>query len=508
MRIKKTLANESPIPECESGQPDLVSNLELQKKEEGGGGLRKGVALRDRVPIPEKLAYASGQFANMLMSTININLTLPVFVVTLGVSPALIGFLEMVYRVWDAITDMIMGWVSDNTRTRWGRRRPYIFAGAFICALWMPVIWLLDRTWSMTTIVLWMIIGQLVMFACTTIWNIPYQCLLLEISPSSVERTNVAAIRGYFSKFAGLVIGWLWFLAQLPVFRGPNGEVDIIKGAFGVTCVAAILVILLGLLPAIFCKERYYKTAAIQEKVPLLKNIKLTFKNRPFLFLSSLTLLFTLGTLSVEKLAFFVRLYYVCGGDQELAAKLTGIIATVVTIVGIAAIPLFQWIARRFGKRAALVIVMCLFFCSSLSTLITYRPGMPYLTLINGALTAIAMTAIWVLLPSMTGDVVDHDELETGERREGAFAAIFSWMFKFAYSVALALSGLLVAWAGYDTKLESGQVEGVLFTIRMLLAIVPAVFIGTAIIITLRYPLTTQRIGEIRTLLEARRGRI
>lgn len=466
-----------------------------------------GVAPGDRVPLGEKAAYASGQFAANLMNNVNGNFVLPVFVVALGVSPALVSFLDMVYRIWDAITDMAMGWLSDNTRSRWGRRRPYVFCGALLAALWMPVLWLLDRDWSLPAIVAWMVGAQLVMFVCTTIWNIPYQSMLLEISPSSVERTNVAAMRGYFSKAGWFVIGWLWYLTQLPAFADPvTGKPDTLKGALAVTIVAALLVAAVGVLPAVFGRERYYKKVAAQEKVPLLKNIRLTFRNRPFLHLSLLTLLFTLGTLAVDNLAFFARLYYVCGGDQQLAAKLTGLNGTVSTLVGLAAIPVFQWIARRFGKRAALVLVMCLFFASSLATLVTYRPGMPYLTLVNGVLGALAMTAIWVLLPSMTGDVVDHDELHTGERREGAFAAIFSWIYKFSFSVSLAVSGLLVVWAGYDAKLATAQPPEVLFSIRMLLAFVPAVFIGLAIFLAARFPLTSGRMAEIRAVLETRRG--
>lgn len=472
-------------------------------------GEATGVAPEDRVPLQEKVAYASGQFAANLMNNVNGHFVLPVFVVTLGVSPALLSFLDMIYRIWDAITDMAMGWLSDNTRSRWGRRRPYVFFGAILAALWMPVMWLLDRDWNPTAIVAWMIGAQLVMFVFTTIWNIPYQSMLLEISPSSTERTNVAAMRGYFSKVGWFAIGWLWYLTQLPAFADPaTGKPDTLKGALAVTIVAALLVAAVGVLPALFGRERYYKKVAAQEKVPLLRNIRLTFRNRPFLHLSLLTLLFTLGTLAVDNLAFFARLYYVCGGDQQLAAKLTGLNGTVSALVGLAAIPAFQWIARRFGKRAALVIVMSLFFTSSLATLVTYRPGLPYLTLVNGVLSALAMTAIWVLLPSMTGDVVDHDELHTGERREGAFAAIFSWIYKFSFSVSLAVSGLLVVWAGYDARLTSAQPPDVLLSLRMLLAFVPALFIGLAIFFAARFPLTGARMAEIRAALESRRGRV
>ncbi|AHF92245.1 sodium:melibiose symporter [Opitutaceae bacterium TAV5] len=466
------------------------------------------VAPEDRVPPGPKLAYASGQFASGLMMNTNNNFVLPVFVVSLGVSPALISFLDMVYRLWDAITDMLVGWLSDNTRTRWGRRRPYIFAGALLSGLWMPVLWLFDASWSMQTIILWMIGAQLLMYLVTTFWNIPYQCLLLEITPSSVERTNVAAARTYFSKCVWLLLSWIWFFAQLPVFRGPDGKIDQLRGALGLSLVAGVLVAALGVLPALFCRERYYHQVSTREKVPLLKNIRLTFRNRPFLQLSLLTLLFMLGTLSVESIAFFTRLYYVCGGDTVLAARLTGLTGTCSFVTGLVAVPVFQWIARRHGKRTALLLIMGIFFASSLATLVTYRPDLPYLSLVNGMLGAMAMTAIWMLLPSMAGDVVDHDELQTGERREGAFAAIFSWISKLAYSLALAVAGVLVAAIGFDAKSATGQSPEVMHSLRLLLAFVPTLFIGGALWVASCYRLDTGRINEIRAELEARRGKL
>jgi GPH family glycoside/pentoside/hexuronide:cation symporter len=201
---------------------------------------------------------------------------------------------------------MVMGVASDNTRTRWGRRRPYLVLGAVLCALWMPLLWVFNREWNLNTIILWMIVFQLGMFLFNTIYNVPYQCLLLEITPSTVERTNVSAMRAYFGKAAGFLMGWVWWLSQLPVFNGADGKPDIIKGAFWVSLGGGVIVLATGLIAAAFCRERYYHAARTQEKIPILKNLKLTFQNRPFVRLVIMAGLFMCWEHTVRRVSHFL----------------------------------------------------------------------------------------------------------------------------------------------------------------------------------------------------------
>lgn len=461
----------------------------------------------DRIPIKEKLAFGSGQVAGALQGNLTENLINPVFVLTMGVSPALLGVLAAFYRIWDAITDLFLGWLSDNTRSRWGRRRPYLVIGAILCGLWLPVIWLFNRHWELNYVIAWMIGCQLVLYLFATIWNIPYQSLLLEMTPNTHERTNITVIRQYISTLVWAGMPWCWWLAQRPWFGSGDGQPDVINGAIWIATGAGVVSILFGIIPALFCKERYYKAIAQTEKVPMWRNLKLTFSNHPFLILALLTLLFTVGNWSKGGLAFYTRVYYVCGGDRELAALITGYEGTLSTILGLLGIPLFQWYSNRYGKRAAITAIMAIVFFASISTLLTYNPHYPYLSMLSGLLLAPTNSAIWVLIPSMTGDIVDYDELRTSERREGAFAAVFSWIFKLAISVSAALSGILVEGAGFNAKLPE-QPEDVLWRMRLLLVIVPAVFIGGAIWLCTRYSLTTERMAETRAALEARRGRL
>ena len=461
-----------------------------------------------RVSLVEKVAFAIGGISTSITGDASNSLVNPVFVLGFGISPAVVSMLGVVYRFVDAIFDMMMGLVSDRTRSRWGRRRPYIFVGVILYALWMPVIWLFGRNWSVSVITVWMAVSILVAYLFSSVCNIPYQCMLLEMTPDSKERTNVAAFRGYFGWVAYILMAWSWRIIQLPIFNNAAGKPDILTGARWLSVGMGVIVIGLGVLPAIFGRERYYKAAVKEGQVSFLQNFKLTFACKPFMLLSLYSLLLFIGTNLNIGLAFYTRLAYVCQGDQKLASNLSGIEGTLCMIISLLGFPIFQWVANHHGKRFALIIVMIIMFFASVSTFVTYNPAHPYLSMLSGMLLAPANAALWMLIPSMLGDIVDHDELQNNERREGAFAAIYSWIYKVAVSVGMGFSGPLVVWAGFNAQPGASQSEHVLFLMRIFIVVIPAFCIMASILVLSRYPLTTGRVEEIRLELEARRGSV
>jgi GPH family glycoside/pentoside/hexuronide:cation symporter len=237
----------------------------------------------------------------------------------------------------------------------------------------------------------------------------------------------------------------------------------------------------------------------------LRQNIKETFSNRSFLVILGVALLFTLGYNMKSGLDFYARFFYVFEGDQKAASTVHGLGHTLTMLIGVIGIPIFQWLANHKGKRFALVCVMAIVFMAGLSTIVCYNPNYPYLSMVPQLLVAPAWTAMWILIPSMTGDIVDEDELKTGNRREGSFAATFSWFYKVALSMAPAISGPLIELIGYDSAMKTSQPEGVVFTLRVLIVIIPTVFIGSAMLLLMRYSLTTERVEEVNRELEKRR---
>lgn len=461
---------------------------------------------QDKVPLKEKIAYGCGGIADGLQEAAEHKLLQPVFVVEVGISPITMSQCGMLYRIWDGMTDLVMGWISDNTRTRWGRRRPYLFIGAILMAIFMPVLFCFNPQWSTGKITVWMIAISLMLYLTQTIYNVPYQALLYESTPDSNERTNVAAWRSYFGLSVQLIAAWVWWFTQLPWFYNTEGEPDVIYGARWVIGGLAVVVMVLGLMPALFMKERYYHCAEKQAKVSIKDYFKYTFQSRPFLFLILFVFVFNTGFNLHWGLEFYTKLYYVCGGNKELASTIAGWQQTLQVFTSLLGIPLFQWLARFIGKKGSLSVAVMVVFTASLSTYVLYTPLYPYLSMVPILLIAPASTALWVLVPSMMGDVVDEDELRTSERREGAFASIFSWGLKMTRSLASLLSGYIVVWAGFNVAQRHNLSPEILQNMRTVLCFLPSMAALVGFLTLQLYPLTTERLKALRAELEARRG--
>lgn len=456
------------------------------------------------MPLREKFALGASQISFQYAVS---NLHTPIFVNVLGLSPGWLGTFSLIERIWDAVTDALMGWVTDRSQSRWGRRKPFILIGGILSALFLPVTYLVNPGWSDVGKAAWLLSCMLLLALFFTIWNIPIQCTVLESTPNSVERTNVAVWRGYAGKIGWLGIAWTWWLVQLPVFADVGGKVNMLRGAVWVLSIMGVIGVVLALCPLIV-KNRVGTGATDKRSTAtqysLRENLRLTFRNRPFVILLFFTLFFTLGYNLKLGLEFQTRLMYVFRGDTVQASYVAAWGHSLSLVCGIIGIPIFQRLSRIRGKGYALAWVMGVVFFAGASTVICYDPRWPWFSIIPTIIMAPANTAFWILLPSMTGDAVDYDETQTGERREGSYAATYSWFMKAAQSLANFGGGWVLVFAGFNSKLPL-QTPEVVTTMRVLLVALPVVFIAAAIWLIAKYPLTQARIDEIHAELEARR---
>ncbi|RRJ95623.1 sodium:melibiose symporter [Opitutaceae bacterium TAV4] len=496
------------------------------------------IAQSDRIPFPQKIAFAAGVNMDYVATSFMINtLWMPVFNIGLGMEPLVLGIILMTLRAWDAITDPIMGNISDNARTRWGRRRPFIFVGALATACMYPLLWHIPDFFGDTGRAIYLTVVGLAFFTCFTFWSMPYYGLQLELTPNYDERTRLAAWMALFGKLSTLAGGWLLSIvillgtvaANTPdalANRGPlatrilstiqpllvrisNPDTDEKPIVIGmrITCwLIALCILYFGLLPALFVKERYYKPeAAAQARDPFWQSIRESARCSPLRALICISFFLVLGTTSIASLGQYVNFYYACQGDLALGAAILGWKATITVTAGIAAIPFFTWLGERFDKCTVVMVMLGTSMTGHLLNWFLMTPTNPYLQIIPGVFESCAISAIWIFLPSMKADVADYDELHTTRRREGSINSFYSWFIKVAFTASMGIGGLVLQLSGFNARLDA-QPADVVQRMFVVYLILPLVIWSIAMTAACFYPLTRARSAVIRNALENRRG--
>ncbi len=453
----------------------------------------------NKLGLGEKLAFGAGNMNNLLMNNILNVLLNPIYNIALGVSPALVGYATAIPRLWDAVTDPVVGSLSDNFRSRWGRRKPFMVLGALISALSLIAIWLVPPVWGEYSKFLYLIAVWLVFYTGNTLFLVPYTGLGLALSDDYRERTNLFAYKAVVDALGGFLIPWFYWLVTRPCFEST------LHGTRVLSLGLAVWIILFAAIPLCFCRERYDRSIARQEKVPILKGIAETMRNRPFLLLTlSVTLMF-FGFYASSALGMYLNIYYIFGGVEKDASTYVGLSGTLWKVSSLAALPVIVLISRRFDKRNTFVVSMILSLFGAVGGWWCIDPERPWLQVLPSILYGPGISCVLMLCDSMLADICDLDELRGGVRREAMFGAIYGWFTKVGLTIALALSGLLLVCTGFDVKFGAGQPEGTVFLMRVLAVTVPASGMLTAILLMAGYRLNAGRMAEVKRELDARR---
>jgi GPH family glycoside/pentoside/hexuronide:cation symporter len=462
---------------------------------------------QDRVPSRAKAAYAMGGTTDIFGHWLYNNLASPVFNVFLGLSPTQVSLGTGTARLVDAFTDPLFGWLSDNTRSRWGRRRPYVLFGSILSGLALPCMFMASRSWGSSAILAFMIISAVVYAPIISSYNMPYQSLGAELTPEYHERTSVMSWKAVTQKIAGMLVGYsVWFTTR-PWFNDPaTGRPDVARGAVWAGAVCGAIMILSGLLNFAFVRERYYTKAKSQDKVGFFAMFRDTFGCKPYLLVLAIALVYAVPSGFAGGLNFYVITYYVFSGDMADAGGILGAGGVAYGACGLAGIPAAAWLSRRLGKPKALTVVLLAGLVGFASAWWLYTPKAAWLSVVCSGFNGMAATGLWVILPSMCADVVDFDELSSGQRREGAYASTFSWMLKLGWSASALAVGPLLQMTGFDATLP--QSAYTLQSMRVLFTVTPVVALLIAAVFLHFFPLTQARMVKIRAELELRRGAV
>jgi glycoside/pentoside/hexuronide:cation symporter, GPH family len=469
----------------------------------------------DRIPFHLKLVYGLGAFVNNLLAAAGGGMMI-VLNLGLGMNPALVGLLGALPRLWDAFIDPVMGYISDNTRTRWGRRRPYIFIGAIAVGIVFALLWQLPPGKSEAFYFWYFLVGSLLFYLAYTVFAAPWVGLGYELTPDYNERTRLMGVQNFIGQLAYVIAPWFLLIMQSERFF--DGMVD---GAAGLAIVIGICVMAIGVLPAIFLRERVTVVAATgsvaAEKragasslmgsiAGFLHGFKVTLKSRPFLNLCAAAFLVFNGFILISSLQSYVIIYYVFGGDMVRGAEFAGYAGTAGAIASFCVIVIVTWLGTRLGKKRTFYVAIGISMLGYAMKWVCYDPELPWLLLLPAPLLAFGLGGLFTLIPSMIADVVDLDELQTRERREAMYGAVFWWVIKLGMAAALAGGGFLLNATGFDVALAGNQSAQAIFLMRLFDSAVPFVASGLAILAIAKFPITEERAHQIRLELEARRG--
>jgi GPH family glycoside/pentoside/hexuronide:cation symporter len=447
--------------------------------------------MTDKISLTTRLAYASPSFALAVLG-IPLFIYIPKFYTdVVGMDISLLAWVIMSVRIFDAVSDPLIGLASDQTNTRFGRRRPYMFLGALALA---AVIWQLFTPPETDAIgAAWWF--SICMFTLSVFWTavqVPYESLGPEITFDYHQRTELFAWRDGF-----LILGTL-FAAATPAILdqaldlGPGAVDQRRKFLWFATIYAPLLVALVW-----WCvwKIREKPRVAKESWPGLANSLRIVIRNRPFLILLAG---YTISAFGANLPATLI-LYYV---QYVLGSESADMFLLIYFCSGILMLPVWVRLAKKTGKKRAWLIAMALNTGAFVGVFFLGRGdlwGYGILTLVSG----LGFGATVALPSAMQADVIDYDEYLSGGRREGQYIGIWSIARKLASALGIGMALALVGAAGYEPNLE--QSDQVVLTLRIMYALVPCLCNAAAFVIALAYPIGAREHGRILEAVEARR---
>jgi glycoside/pentoside/hexuronide:cation symporter, GPH family len=440
-------------------------------------------AADERVPWSQLIAYGMGGVIPIALFNIAGQLMSLLGNISLGLQPFVLGAIMVVPRLWEALSDPIIGHVSDNTRTRWGRRRPFIVVGGLLVALSFVAMWWVpygewirgffsseaSYNWFQLAYILG---GLLIFFTACAVFEIPHGALGLEMSADPHERTRLFSAKSFLGNLFAMGTPWLIALANLEFFRGIGG--NLVDGMRYVSIFISAVLAPMTIWWFVSLREPGFAVARGQKKTRFWHDMRTTVSNKTFLILTGTVFSLAMGFNFVQIFANYITIFYLYGGNVTPASLLLGINGTVWAVTALVAVFPLNWLSKKYGKRNALLIAILLMCAAQLSKIFCYRPGVlfqfdlpaalasadkrtftvqgPYLVLLPTMLLSAGMLMFFTLGSSMVGDVCDEDELATGTRSEGTYYSVFWWFIKMGTALASAVMGGLLVFTAFDER--------------------------------------------------------
>jgi GPH family glycoside/pentoside/hexuronide:cation symporter len=445
--------------------------------------------IRDRLPRITKFLYGISDFSFAFTDTA-MQVLFAIFMTdVVGLKPVYAAAAVFIGRTWDYINDPLFGFLTDRTRSRWGRRRPYLLFGAIPFGFVFAMLWFKPPTDSPILLTAYYAAAYFFFDTCVTLVTMPYFALTPELTQDYDERTSLTMYRMAFSIIGSLTA----FIVPLMIIGKMHPEnaprVFMMGWIFGAISAVPPLLTFFGTKE----KPEYYT----QSQPGIRESLKAVWKNRPFLFAAGI-FLFTWTAIDIIQAFLLYFLKYRMNMEAQ-----SDIILGTIFIVALLVLPFWDWISRKTDKRKAYIAGM-LFLSAVMCILIFISPalGLPAI-LAMAAFAGIGVSAVHVLTWAIIPDAVEVDELATGQRHEGIFYSLVSLFKKIASSIAIPLTLLVLQWSGYVSN-AAVQTPSAILAIRVLMGPVPSVLLLAGILFAVFYPLSRSSHARTREEIAAR----
>jgi GPH family glycoside/pentoside/hexuronide:cation symporter len=452
-----------------------------------------------KLSIITKLAYGIGDLGPAIVATIN-GFFLNAFLIEVaGIRPATAALIFLLVKIWDAVNDPIVGTLTDRTHTRWGRRRPWLLFGAVPFALAFFLQWLVPD-WSQAGLFWYYLLVALLLDTGFTAVNVPYAALTPELSPDYDERTSLNAYRFSFSILGGTVAAFF----HAVIVGGVEGTAVLPAYLFSAGIWAGVI-ILSNLITFAFTREPQFQRET-PETIPFFQGVKIALSNRAFIYV---TLIYLLAWLAIQFVQNNLILYVKYWGQAEEQFQWLLLVLQVGSFVFLL---IWSRLSQQLDKRKVYIIGTAFWIAAGVILFFVPAGNIAWLFVL-GPIASVGVSVCYLIPWSLLPDVVDLDEMETGQRREGIYYGFFVFLQKLGISLGLAASNLILEATGYVKPAYAGaplapvQPEAVLLALRIFVGLMPVVILLLSYVVIARYPLSRERHAQIRATLAARRDR-
>ena len=451
----------------------------------------------EKLPWYTKMAFGAGDLGPAIVTAISGFFLLNFLINVARLDPGPAGTLLLVVKIWDSINDPLVGWLTDKTKSSMGRRRPWILYGAIPFGLMFFLHWVVPPISEGMRFWYYLVIALLLDTAFTVV-NVPYTALTAELSLDYDERTSLNSFRFSFSILGGVLSAFIHSQIIAAFKDDPYFGYALSVGIWALVSIAGFLAVFFGV------RERGAAASHADEGPGFFEGLKIAFSNRAFILV---TIIYLFSWLTIQ---FVQNNLFIYARDWiGIETSLFGFLLLAIQVSSFLWVLIWTRVSGRIGKKNVyylggsvfMVVLLGLFFI---------QPGQIIQVFVLGVVAGAGLSVGYLVPWSMLPDVIELDELQTGQRREGVFYGFFVLLQKFGLSLGLFISGWVLDLAGYIKAVpgqpDPVQPDNVLLALRILVGPAGAVILLLSFVAVYLYPITKARHAEIKAELERRKA--